>query len=162
MSNHVHIVAVPREKKSLAKGIGEAERKYSRIINQRFEWKGHLWQERFKSNPMDEEYLYSAVRYIERNPVRAGIVKYAEDFYWSSAKTHVYGEKDELLTEFYLSSIIPDWASYLREETSESEKELFRSHAHSGYPLGKDEFIDNLEEMLGMSLRKKKPGPKLK
>ncbi len=162
MDNHVHLIAVPESKDALAKGIGEAERKYSRIINLRYDWKGHLWQERFKSNPMGEDYLYSAVRYIERNPVREGIVEKAEDYYFSSAKAHVFGENDELLSDFYLTSEIPDWASYLREETNESEKELFRSHAHSGHPLGDDEFIENLERMMGMSLRKKKPGPKKK
>jgi putative transposase len=162
MDNHVHLIAVPESKDALAKGIGEAERKYSRIINLRYDWKGHLWQERFKSNPMGEDYLYSAVRYIERNPVREGIVEKAEDYYFSSAKAHVFGENDELLSDFYLTSEIPDWASYLKEETNESEKELFRSHAHSGHPLGDDEFIENLERMMGMSLRKKKPGPKKK
>ena len=159
MSNHVHLVALPEINNSLAKGIGEAQRKYSRIINLRYDWKGHLWQERFKSNSMGEDYLYSAVRYIERNPVRAGLVEKAEEYYWSSAKSHVFGKNDELLSDFYLTSEIPDWASYLREETSESERELFRSHAHSGHPLGNDEFIYNLERMYGISLRKKKPGP---
>ena len=162
MNNHVHLILVPKKKDSLAKGIGEAERKYSRIINLRYDWKGHLWQERFKSNPMGEDYLYSAVRYIERNPVRAGIVEKAEDYNFSSAKAHVFGGKDKLLSDFFLTSVIPDWASYLRLETSHSEKNLFRSHAKSGYPLGNDEFIDRLESLMGMSLRKKKPGPKTK
>ena len=162
MSNHVHLVAVPEMKNSLGKGIGEAQRKYSRIINMRFDWKGHLWQERFLSNPMEETYLYSAVRYIENNPVRAGIVERAEDFFWSSAKAHVYGEDDELLSDFQLTSEIPDWASYLRKKTSESETKLFRSHAQNGLPLGGNEFVDNLERMLGRKLRKKKPGPRLK
>jgi len=162
MDNHVHLIVVPKTKDALAYGIGEAERKYARIINSRYDWKGHLWQERFKSNPMGEDYLYSAVRYIERNPVRAGIVEKAEDYYFSSAKSHVFRGNDELISDFYLTSEIPDWESYLREETSESEKELFRSHAYSGYPLGSDEFIDKLERITGMSLRKKKPGPKTK
>ena len=162
MSNHVHLVAVPEINNSLARGFGEAERKYSRIINLRYDWKGHLWQERFKSNPMGEDYLYSAVRYIERNPVRAGIVENAEDYCWSSAKTHAHGQNDKLLSDFHLTSEIKDWASYLRDETCESEKNLLRSHAHSGYPLGNDEFIDSLERKLGMSLRKKRPGPRLK
>ena len=162
MSNHVHLVAVPEIKTSLAKGIGEAQRKYSRIINIRFDWQGHLWQERYKSYPMGEDYLYSAVRYIERNPVRAGIVEKAEDYSWSSAKAHVYGENDELLSDFYLTSKIPDWSFYLSKETDESDIKLFRSHAHCGLPLGNDEFIDSLERTFGMSLRKKKPGPSSK
>jgi putative transposase len=162
MSNHVHLVAIPEMKNSLAKGIGESQRKYSRIINIRYDWKGHLWQERYKSNPMGRDYLYSAVRYIERNPVRAGIVEKAEDYFWSSAKAHVYGGNDELLSDFYLTSEIPDWSTYLGEEIEESEIKLIRSHVHSGLPLGNDEFIDNLERTFGMKLRKKKPGPRSK
>jgi len=160
MDNHFHLIAVPDREDALAKGIGETDRRYSLFINIRNDWKGHLWQERFDSYPMGENYLYSAVRYVERNPVRAGIVKKAEDYHWSSAKAHVYHEEDKLLSDNFLVSDIPDWAEYLREETDESDRELFRSHARTGRPLGSDEFIDKLENITGRILRKKKPGPK--
>ena len=68
MDNHVHLIAVPEKEDSLAKGIGEAHRKYTRMINFREGWKGYLWQGRFISYPLDERYLYAAVRYVERNP----------------------------------------------------------------------------------------------
>jgi len=160
MDNHFHLIAVPDTEDALAKGIGETDRRYSLFINMRNDWKGHLWQERFDSYPMGEEYLYSAVRYVEQNPVRAEIVKKAEDYYWSSARAHVFGDEDELLSENSLLSEIPDWAEYLREETVESDKELFRSHARTWRPLGDDAFIDKLEKITGRSLKKKKPGPK--
>lgn len=160
MDNHFHLIAVPKTEDALAKGIAETDRRYSLFINMRHDWKGHLWQDRFDSYPMGEDYLYSAVRYVERNPVRARIVKKAEDYYWSSARAHVFGEEDELLSENFLVSEIPDWAEYLREETDESDKVLFRSHARTWRPLGNDEFIDKLEKITGRSLKKKKPGPK--
>jgi putative transposase len=160
MDNHFHLIAVPETEDALAKGIGETDRRYSLFINIRNDWKGHLWQARFDSYPLGEEYLYSAVRYVERNPVRAGIVKNAEDYYWSSARAHMYHEEDKLLSENFLASENPDWAEYLRGETDESHKELFRSHARTWRPLGDDEFIDKLEKLTGRSLRKKKPGPK--
>jgi putative transposase len=75
MDNHVHIVAVPEGENSLARGIGETHRKYSRMIHFREGWRGYLWQGRFSSFPLDEQYLYAAVRYVERNPVRAGIAQ---------------------------------------------------------------------------------------
>jgi len=160
MDNHVHLIAVPERENSLAKGIGRATRDYSLFINIRNDWQGHLWQHRFDSYPLGETHVYSAVRYIERNPVRAGIVERAEDYYWSSAKSHVLKEKDELLSDFYLLSEIPDWVSYLREETSESDKRLFSSHARTGRPLGDDKFIEKLEKMTGRSIKNEKPGPK--
>ncbi len=160
MDNHVHLIAVPEKENSLAKGIGSAARNYSLLINIRNDWEGHLWQHRFDSYPLGETHVYSAVRYIERNPVRAGIVERAEDYYWSSARSHVLKEKDGLLSDFYLISEISDWTSYLREETSESDRNLFESHARTGRPLGNDEFIDRLEKMTGRSTKKERPGPK--
>jgi putative transposase len=162
MDNHVHLVAVPKTENALAKGIGEAERKYALSINIRNDWKGHLWQARFNSYPMDEKHLYAAVRYVERNPVRAGLVTRAEDYYWSSAKAHVFKKRDELLSDFDLISSIPDWASFLREETNDVDIELIRSHSKTGRPLGDDKFIKDLERITGRCLRKRKPGRKKK
>jgi putative transposase len=160
MDNHVHLIAVPEKENSLAKGIGRASRDYALLINIRNDWKGHLWQHRFDSYPLGETHLYSAVRYIERNPVRAKMVDKAEDYYWSSARSHVFGEKDDILSDFYLVSKIPDWISYLRKETNESDIELFRSHARTGRPLGDEKFIDKLEKMTGRRIKNEKPGPK--
>ena len=157
MDNHVHLIAVPETEDGLAKGIGEAQRKYALTINIRNDWKGHLWEERFKSCPMGESYLYSAVRYIEKNPVRARIVKNAEDYYWSSARAHVFLGNDDLLSDFFLTSLIPDWAAYLKEETNETDEIFLRTHINTGRPLGDDKFIDELEKLTGRNLRKKKP-----
>jgi len=74
MDNHVHLIVCPRLKDSLTICISEAHRQYTRMVNFREGWRGHLWQGRFKSFPLDEKYLFSAVRYVERNPVRAKIV----------------------------------------------------------------------------------------
>ncbi len=74
MPNHVHLIAVPDNEDSLAKAIGESHRRYTRHINFRKGWCGHLWQGRFASYPMDENYLMVAARYVELNPVKAGLV----------------------------------------------------------------------------------------
>ena len=158
MDNHVHLIAVPRNEDSLARGIGEAHRNYTRLINFREGWKGYLWQGRFISYPLDEKYLYAAVRYVERNPVRAGLVKRAEDYPWSSAKAHVYGEKDILLSDNFMLSEIKDWSSYLSEGDENIDKNLFKKHGRTGRPLGDDRFLTKLEEITGRVLKKKKPG----
>ena len=162
MDNHVHLIAVPGREDSLAKGIGETHKHYTRTINLREGWRGYLWQGRFSSFPLDERYLYAAVRYVERNPVRAGLVKRAEDYLYSSAKAHVLRQKDILLSDNFMSSEIKDWSSYLSEEDKEMDKDLFRKHGRIGRPLGDEEFVIRLEKITGKSLRKKKPGPKKK
>jgi putative transposase len=75
MNNHLHLIAVPQNEDSFARGFAEAHRRYTRYINFRKGWRGYLWEGRFKSYLLDEAHLYAAIRYIERNPVRAGIVK---------------------------------------------------------------------------------------
>ena len=67
MVNHVHLIVVPRVKDTLTVCIGEVHRQYTRMINFREGWRGHLWQGRFKSFPLDERYLFAALRYVERN-----------------------------------------------------------------------------------------------
>ena len=71
MTNHTHFIAVPKKTDSLAKCFSDAHVRYTRMTNKRENWKGHLWQVRFGSSVLDEEYLLAAARYVEKNPVRA-------------------------------------------------------------------------------------------
>ncbi len=160
MENHVHMIVVPRQKGSLTECIRETHRVYSRAINFREGWKGHLWQARFKSYPMDQRYLCAAVRYVERNPVRAGIVEKAEDYSWSSARAHLGNTTDDLLTSFYLMDEIKDWRLYLSDIDDEKDLKFLRSHQETGRPLGNTAFVGDLEAKEGRILAKQKPGPK--
>ena len=162
MSNHVHIVAVPEKEESLRRAFGEAHRKYSNSINRREGWTGYLWQGRFQSYPLDERYLYAVIRYIENNPVKAGIVKRAEDYKWSSAGAHVQKKKDSLLEPLYLTEEITDWRQYLAgTDESGCEKE-FEKCIRTGRPFGEENFIKKMEDITGRILMKRKPGPKPK
>ncbi|MCX5667713.1 MAG: transposase [Candidatus Omnitrophica bacterium] len=162
MDNHIHLIAVPEREDSLSKGIGDTNKYYTRMINLREGWRGYLWQGRFSSFPLDEKYLYAAVRYVERNPVRAGIVKRAEDYEFSSARAHIYKKKDLLLSDNFMIKEIKDWKSYLAEGDDEDEQKLFQKHTCNGRPLGKDGFIEKLEEISGRILKPMKRGPKPK
>ena len=162
MDNHVHLIAVPQTQEGLALAIGETHRRYTCIINSRQGWRGYLWQGRFGSFPLDPTYLYSAVRYVERNPVRAGIVERAEDYPWSSAKAHVQRSKDPLLSNFYLMDEIIDWREYLQNDDDQEKLNALRKHARTGRPLGDKSFIEDLEGMLGRVLTKQRPGRKPK
>ena len=157
-----HLVAVPGARDSLALGIGEAHRKYTNLINIRENWKGYLWQGRFMSYPMDGGHLFAAVRYIERNPVRAQIVSKAEQYRWSSAPAHVFKTKDDMLSACPLTADIKDWASYLSRKDDDSEVRKFVEHEHTGRPLGDKAFIMKLEELTGRILAPRNRGRKRK
>jgi len=160
MPNHVHLIAVPESEDGLRRAIGEAHRRYTRYINFQKGWKGHLWQGRFASFPMDEQYLISTARYIELNPVRAKLVKRPEDYKWSSAKAHLQGEDDILVKVDPLSAIVGNWQDLLDTELSEEDRDSIRQHERTGRPMGSEDFLSNLEQMTGRVLKKQKPGPK--
>lgn len=160
MPNHIHIIATPETEDGLRRAIGEAHRRYTRYINFQKKWKGHLWQGRFASFPMDEQYTLATARYIELNPVTAGMVKRAEEYAWSSAKAHLRGEDDILVKVNPLLDINPGWSELLLSQSSEEESEILRRHERSGRPLGSEAFLDRLESLTSRILKKQKPGPK--
>jgi putative transposase len=160
MDNHVHLICIPKEMHEFAAVLGETHRKYTTIINIREKWKGHLWQGRFGSYPLDEAHLYNAVRYVERNPVRAGIAKRAELYAWSSARGHLSLIDDPLLKGMGGYLDFGDWAAYLRKDDNESFIKEIRLHERTGRPLGTDLFIAKLEKMTGRRIRKLRPGRK--
>ncbi|WP_223296636.1 transposase [Thiorhodovibrio frisius] len=90
MPNHVHLILVPATEFGLRDALGEAHRRYTRMINFRQGWRGHLWQGWFHSFVMDERHLIAAARYVELNPVRARLCQRPEDWEWSSAQAHLF------------------------------------------------------------------------
>ena len=162
MPNHVHLIAVPFSEDALRGAIGETHRCYTRHVNFREGWRGHLWQGRFSSYPMDEKYLLAAARYIELNPVKAKLVERPEEYPWSSATAHINKADDQLVRAAPLLDRVADWRTFLMEDPSQGDIERFRAHERTGRPLGDGQLISKLEVMLGRNLRRKKPGPKLK
>ena len=89
MPNHVHLIAVPPSEEGLRQAMGDAHRRYTRRVNFREGWRGHLWQGRFASYPLEGPYLRAAARDIEQNPVRAGLAVRPWEYPWSSAAAHM-------------------------------------------------------------------------
>jgi putative transposase len=161
MPNHVHLVAVPETKDGLNLAIGEAHRRYTRRVNFREGWRGHLWQGRFSSFILDQNHLLACTRYVELNPVRAGMVKNPQAWRWSSADAHVQRTDDILVrTKPLLAMIKSPWKKFLSAGIQESQMDLFRKHERTGRPIGDDAFIERLERLLDRPLKPKKPGPK--
>ena len=160
MPNHVHLMAVPQDKEGLAKAIGETNRRSTRMVNFRENWRGYLWQGRFSSFPMEKRYAISCARYIELNPVRAKLVKRPERWQWSSAEAHIKGEKDKLIRSSKPMRDSGEWQSLLEGGMDESNE--FRKHEKTGRPLGSESFINKLENLLERKLALGKPGRKKK
>jgi len=135
MTNHIHLVAIPEDETGLAKAIGEAHRLYTRRINFREKVRGYLFQGRFFSCPLDGSYLMSAVRYVERNPVRSGLVENPEDWQWSSAAAHLGKGSSHLnlaVINRFLS--VDNWQEYLRGNSEVTEIDNLKMHTTTGRP----------------------------
>ena len=160
MTNHVHLIVMPHKSSNLSRAIGETHRRYTRMINFRQGWKGYLWQGRFASFPMDESWLLKAAAYVELNPVKAGMVKHAWDYRWSSVHAHLSGyDADGLVNSGKLLSLTGDWKTYLYESQVTTDDSL-EKHERTGRPLGSETFVERAELILQRQLKKKKPGPK--
>jgi putative transposase len=162
MPNHTHLIAVPESSEGLRRAIGEAHKRYSNRINSREGWRGHLWQGRFFSFPLDEHYLLIATRYIELDPVRAGMVTTPENYPYSSTAAHISGRDDFLVKARALLDIVRDWEVFLSGPISEKDIIVLKRHERTGRPLGDPLFISRVERTIGRVVRKQKPGPRIR
>lgn len=139
MSNHVHLVLVPPSADALRAVLSRTHTSYAQRINLREGVSGHLFQGRYASYPMDAAHLAIAVRYIENNPVKAGLVGDAEQWPWSSARAHISGAPDGL-TDLEHEFPVTNWRAYLADgvEASDRDDEL-ETAMRSGRPLGRVE-----------------------
>jgi putative transposase len=165
MPNHVHLILTPPDADGLRGALAEAHRRYSRRINAAHGWSGYLFQGRFASYPMEDAHLMAAVRYVELNPVRAGLAKRAEDWRWSSARAHVTGEPDGFTDLAALAGVHRNWRAMLRQgleagDLSEAEAAAIEAHSRTGRPRGREAFVAGLEALTGRTLKRRKPGPK--
>ncbi len=159
MPNHVHLIAVPSEKQSLARLFGTAHHRYAKRVNAIHDWRGHLWQERFYSVVMDETHTLAAMRYVELNPVRAGLCRRADEWPWSSVHGNLGNKSDELVDKSAVRDIISDWQRFLSEYSESSLIDSLRTQTSTGRPTGDDRFIKALERKTGRRIRRYNSGP---
>jgi putative transposase len=159
MTNHIHLILVPRTKTGLAKTMRDASSAYAQLFNRRHAVSGHLWQARYFSSVMDEPYLWAALCYVERNPVRAGLVMKAEEYQWSSARAHCSLAQDPLLAPLPIDTSAVDWASFLANEDF-LKSGVIRRQTHLGRPSGDLDFQSHVESVLNCSLAPHKRGRK--
>ena len=160
MDNHVHHIAVPETERSLSRAFQRIHGSFALYFNTRHTKTGHLWQGRFKACVLDEAHLWNAVRYVERNPVRAGMVARSEDYKWSSAAAHCGLREDRVLSaDLPLIGVIENWSEWLSVEQPVDELKFIRERTQSGRPCSSDEFARELEKKLGKPQLRRKPGP---
>jgi putative transposase len=161
MPNHVHIILTPSDEDGVRRTFADLHRRYTRAINARNQWTGHLWQGRFGSVAMDEDHLIAAARYVSLNPVRARLVERARDWPWSSVGAHLAGRDDAVVAVRPLLKRVGDFAAFL--DAAFDEEALFdplRRSETTGRPLGAARWIARLERQSGRALAPQKRGPK--
>lgn len=169
MDNHVHLILVPTTVDGLRAALGEAHRRYTRRINFREGWRGHLFQGRFASYPLDDAHLMAALRYVDNNPVAAGMVARADDWRWSSARSHVAGKRvsDDPLTDVAaLGGHVRNWRAALRHGLAAADAdaagialaEQIEARLRTGRPLAAEEWIAAQEQARGIAMAPRKPG----
>ena len=145
MPNHIHLVVLPQTPASLPRGVGQAHNLYSRWLQHRLGRVGHLWVRRYYSAPMDRAHFVAALRYVDRNPVRAKMVAAAVDFPWSSAAAHVSGVDGSGLLDMAWWREHVDahtyWAEILESSRSDAAMvDAIRTATEKGRPVGGEEF----------------------
>ncbi len=161
MSNHVHLLAVPDLSHSLARALGRTHSEYARYRNARAASCGHLWQARYYSCPIDGPGVWRVMAYIERNPVRAGLVESAEDYPWSSARLQTADGNDEFpeMTAWRENYDAATWRETLHLGVDEQAmQERLRFATRTGRPFGSEEFLDEIERYTSRVLRPGQPG----
>jgi putative transposase len=149
MPNHVHLILVPATEDGLRAALAEAHRRYTRVVNLREGWRGHLWQGRFSSFAMDEPWLVACARYVELNPVRAGLVQRPEGWRWSSARAHLARREDGITDLAPLLERYPGWRALLDGGLEDRQLRAIRARERSGHPLGGPAFLEQLRRALG-------------
>jgi putative transposase len=156
MPNHVHHVVVPSSASGLHRLFKAVHGRYALRINRARGLTGHLWQGRYFSSPLDASYFLNAIRYVELNPVRAGIVGKAEDFEWSSAAARCGLRHDLVVDATERPSMlkgISDWSRWLAGGIPDEAIATLRRQGSQNLPCGTPEFIAQLEESAGVSLQ---------
>ena len=158
--------AVPKSEEGLRRAIGEAHRRYTRRVNFRKKWRGHLWQGRFASFVMDQPYLLACAGYVEMNPVRAGMVKNPNRYRWSSCPSSLGDNDDCWLDEHGCYTALgasalerrDRYIAFVEQGLPEKELLLFRTALQRGQLTGDNQFIDQVEQIIGRRIEHRAPG----
>jgi putative transposase len=153
MTNHVHLLATPQAADGLSKLMQSVGRRYVQYINFGHQRSGTLWEGRYKATPIDTEgYLLTCYRYIEMNPVRAGMVKHPREYRWSSYRHHAEGRADSLIGEHRCYRALAKdeserrqaYRALFRAGLDDETLTVLRDSVNKGWALGNDRFRNEI------------------
>jgi len=151
MTNHIHLVLLPSDENGLQNVLKPLHMRYTQRVNRNNGWKGRLWQGRYFSSALDDKYTWAAIRYTELNPVRAKIVRKAENYKWSSAAGHCKLRTDEIITNdikwVRKFESAGNWSEWLKHGFRDDNIEIIRRNIEKGLPCGSEKFIEKLERI---------------
>jgi putative transposase len=155
MRNHVHLIAVPDDRESVSAIVRGLEA-YEGSFNRRRDRDDGLWHPRCHAAVIEPAYFWRAVRYVERNPLRAGIVARSEDYRWSSAAYHCgFRDSDPLISPGSpLKGALADWSAWLAEPDREGHLVHLRRKERERRPDERPEFIAVLDRVLDRRIRR--------
>jgi putative transposase len=167
MTNHVHLLLTPGKSDSAGSLMKRLGQRYVQYINRTYKRSGTLWEGRFRSCIIQQQqYLFSCQRYIEMNPVRAGIVKHPGEYRWSSYQVNGQGNKSSLIRPHSLYRKLGRtnaerqmaYRELFRYELESEEIDKIRKATNGNFALGNDWFTKKISEMLKRRVTPGKPG----
>jgi len=159
MPNHVHLILTPKTEAGLRAALAPLHWRYTCEVNRRERWTGYLWQGRFASYPMDEDYFVQASRYVGLNPVRASLTERAEEWPWSSVRAHVAAKDDALVRTAPLRAHVRgSMANFFATDVAAEARKKLRNATATGRPLGGAEWLKALETSAGRALGERPRG----
>jgi len=163
MTNHVHYIAIPERLDSIRRVFHRVHGTHSKHFNIKHGFVGHLWQERPFSCVLDCAHFRNAIRYVEQNPMRAGMAEHPADYRWSSAAAHCRGADDPILdADRDLLPEITNWTAWLACPSDEETNRFIRECTFTGRPCGDEPFVKQMGVDSRRDFSRKKPGPKPK
>ena len=143
MSNHIHLIGIPGKENSIAKTMQVLQAVHTKTINQRYGWTGNLWQQHHSASALDNLHLWNALRYVEQNPVRAGIVAKCEDYKWSSAAYHCGLRDDKVVNpDNRYEEMFDEWQEIVNQMLDSEALKYIRYRTNKGFPCGDRGFVD--------------------
>ncbi|MBU1043251.1 MAG: transposase, partial [Candidatus Omnitrophica bacterium] len=155
MTNHFHLLLYPRDREGLIGLMKSVCQHYTQYVNRKYGRSGKLWENRYKLNIVEPEYEWVISRYIDQNPVRAGMVNDGEKYEYSSAQAHIKGEFNEILNKDIIGQRRKEYCEFM-EEVKESGKEQLnqiRTTIHQEKVIGTRGFVERMSEKFEVSFQ---------
>ncbi len=167
MTNHVHLLITPHTENGISKVMQSLGRYYVQYFNYQYQRTGTLWEGRYKATLLDSErYLLTCSRYIELNPVRAGIVRFPEDYLWSSYHGNALGKNDPLIVSHPVYNALGkgsasrsrSYRALFDHHINPNDINVIREATNKAWVLGNERFKQQIEKLSNRQLSPKPKG----